>query len=76
MLRAVVWRVRHDRAQATRVAHRAGRALSGALVGLAVLASACGDAAVTLWAGLVGLAVYFVGGSGKAPRDGFSQPAG
>jgi Zn-dependent protease len=57
VLRAVLWRATGDAAAATRVAHRAGRLVAGALVVLAVVASASGDAGVAVWAGLLAVAL-------------------
>jgi Zn-dependent protease len=58
LLRAGLWRMTGDLAAATRVAGRLGRTLAGGLVGLAVIASASGDAAAATWAAMVALAIY------------------
>ena len=58
LLRAALWRVSGDPAAATRVAHRLGRGLAATLLGLAVVASASGDAAAATWAALLALTLH------------------
>jgi len=55
VLKAAVWGVTGDETRATRVAAGAGRALAVALIGLAIVASASGDAAAAIWSGALGL---------------------
>jgi Zn-dependent protease len=58
MLRAALWGVTGDPATATRIAHGLGRALAVALLTLALVASASGDAAAALWASMLALAIW------------------
>jgi Zn-dependent protease len=55
VLKATIWAIAHDEARATHVATLAGRILAFALLALAVLASASGDAAAAIWSGALGL---------------------
>jgi Zn-dependent protease len=55
VLKAAVWRVTGDEVRATHVAAAGGRLLAGALLALAVVASASGDAAAAIWSGALGL---------------------
>jgi Zn-dependent protease len=58
LLRATLWRISGDLTTATRVAHGLGRALAATLLVLALVASASGDAATALWAGILALALW------------------
>lgn len=58
LLRAGLWRLTGSLPAATRVAHRLGRGVAGGLLGLAVVASASGDAAAATWAAMLALAIY------------------
>ena len=58
MLRAAVWAATGDEATATRVAAGAGRVLGIALLLLAVVASASGDAAAAIWSGALALTIH------------------
>jgi Zn-dependent protease len=58
LLRALVWAVTGDETRATRLASAAGRVLGVALLLLAVVASASGDAAAAIWSGALGLTIY------------------
>lgn len=55
VLKAAVWGMSGDEARATHVAASAGRLLAGALLTLAVIASASGDAAAAIWSAALGL---------------------
>jgi Zn-dependent protease len=55
VLKAALWRATGDEARATHVASVAGRGLAGALLVLAVVASASGDAGAAVWSGVLGL---------------------
>ena len=55
VLKAAVWGATGDETRATRVAAGAGRALATALLALAIIASASGDAAAAIWSGALGL---------------------
>ena len=55
VLKAAVWSLTGDEARGTRVAAGAGRVLAGALLALAVIASASGDAGAAIWSGALGL---------------------
>ena len=57
-LHAALWALTGHEAMGTRVTASMGRALSMALLGLAVMASASADAALAIWLGLLGLSVY------------------
>jgi Zn-dependent protease len=58
IVRAVAWSITGDAARATRLASAAGRVLGVALLVLAVIASASGDAAAALWSGALGLTIH------------------
>jgi Zn-dependent protease len=55
VLKAALWGVTGDETRATRIAAGAGRILAGGLLGLAIVASASGDAAAAIWSGALGL---------------------
>jgi Zn-dependent protease len=55
VLKAALWRATGDEERATDVARAAGRVLAGALLLLAVIASASGDAGAAVWSGALGL---------------------
>jgi len=57
VLKAAVWSATGDETRATRVAAAAGRTLAAALLVLAVIASASGDAASAIWSGVLGLTI-------------------
>ena len=57
VLKAAVWSATGDETRATRIAARAGRALAGTLLFVAVIASASGDAASAIWSGALGLTI-------------------
>jgi Zn-dependent protease len=55
ILKAAVWAITADESRATHIATAAGRLLAGALLTLAVVASASGDAAAAIWSAALGL---------------------
>ena len=55
VLKAAVWALTADESRAARIATTAGRLLAGALLTLAVVASASGDAAAAIWSAALGL---------------------
>jgi Zn-dependent protease len=55
---AALWVLTGQEATGARLVAVAGRGLGGALLVLAVMASASGDAALAIWLGLLGLTIY------------------
>jgi Zn-dependent protease len=58
VLHAAIWALTGREATATSVATASGRALGAALLVVALIASASGDAAVALWLAVLGLSVH------------------
>jgi Zn-dependent protease len=58
VLHAAIWALTGCEAIGTRVATATGRAVGAALLVVALIASASGDAAVALWLAVLGLSVY------------------
>jgi Zn-dependent protease len=58
ILEAVVWKLTGRPARAAQLAVSAGRTLGFVTIGIALIASASGDAASALWAGLLGLVIW------------------
>ena len=67
-LRALLWRVTRRREEATRVVSVVGRGVGGALLAMAVFSSASGDAAIALWAALLGCVIHQHSGMPAAPE--------
>jgi Zn-dependent protease len=68
VLRALLWRVTRRPAAATRAARVAGRGVGGALLTMAVFSSASGDAAIALWAALLGCVIHQNSGPPGPPQ--------
>ena len=58
ILEAVVWKLTGRPARAAQLAAAAGRAISRLVIAVALIASASGDAAAALWAGLLGVVIW------------------
>jgi Zn-dependent protease len=66
-LRALLWRVTRRPVDATRMVKVAGRGVGGALLAIAVFSSASGDAAIALWAALLGCVIHQYSGTSGPP---------
>jgi Zn-dependent protease len=58
ILEAAVWKLTGRPARAAKLATAAGRSIGAVAVGIALIASASGDVATTLWLGLLGVVIW------------------